>query len=486
MSIRTASPTPTRPQQLRDAWPALIGICLTMLVEMVDNSILNVAIPVIGRELHSTATGLQWITSAYSLCFGGLLMIGGTVGDKFGRKRVLTIGLSFFALFSLGVLLVNSTGELIAIRALTGAAAALIAPLNISLLFRLFEDAKLRQRSMGIVITVSMIGFAIGPTLSGLAIEHMHWHWLLLVNAPVSAIALVAVIIGIPGDKAEDLRSGTVDYLGGILSATGLASLLYALTLGADQGWDTSRTWVMIILGLILLGLFIWRERSIPDPMLNLDFFKNPVISGSTLMQISSNLVMAGIMFATAQLYQYAWGWSPMKAGIANLPFVIGMLAAGTFADDITEKHGLRKACSIGIASMLISLALWYIGVGNGYLLCAIGSLFLTVGMRFVVTAAAVALMGELPEDFTSMGSALNDTVQEVGSAIGVAIIGTVMAIVIGNELPTGAWSAAAQAAFVSSQHWALGIIGLIVVITSAIGLSVLGKVKAPTETQNA
>lgn len=196
-STSSASPTSSSPaetqsgksQSLRAAWPALVALCLTMLVEMVDNSILNIALPTIGRDLGAAPTDLQWMVGAYSLTFGGLLMVGGTTGDKLGRRRTLLFGLALFGLTGLSVLLVTTPAQLIAVRAASGVFAAFIAPLTMSLVFRLFDRDDLRTKAIGLIVVVSMIGFAVSPTLAGLAISSWPWQALLVVNAPVAAIA---------------------------------------------------------------------------------------------------------------------------------------------------------------------------------------------------------------------------------------------------------------------------------------------------------
>ncbi|OAX52029.1 MFS transporter [Rothia kristinae] len=378
----------TSPQSLRAAWPALLGLCLAMLVEMVDNSILNIALPTVGRELHASPTDLQWIVGAYSLTFGGLFMVGGTIGDKIGRRRTLLTGLALFGLAGLGVLLVRTPEQLIAVRALSGAFAALMAPITMSLIFRLFDDDVLRGRAIGLIMVVSMVGFALGPTLAGLAVAHMPWQALLVLNAPAALLAWLGVRFGVSPDRSEDLRRG--------------------------------------------------------------------------------------VMFVSTQLYQYAWGWSAFRAGLANLPFVVGMLAVSPLVDGLVARIGHRRTSLIGLVCVLVALVIWIEALTRGYLWCAVGMLIMTAGMRIIMTTGAVALVGALPESHTSIGSALNDTAQEVGNAVGVAIVGTVMAAVVGSSLPQGAWDAAMVDGFVHSQQISFAILAGIVLIMGCIGVRTL------------
>ncbi len=467
-------PRRATPRSLRAAWPALLGLCLAMLVEMVDNSILNVALPTIGRDLHASPTDLQWIVGAYSLTFGGLLMVGGTIGDKLGRRRTLLTGLALFGLAGLAVLLVQTPGQLIAVRALSGAFAALMAPITMSLIFRLFDDDLLRGKAIGLIMVVSMIGFAVGPTLAGLAVEHLPWQALLVLNAPAALLACIGVRFGVSPDRAEDLRRGGVDVPGGLLSVGALGLILYTFTAGTEWGWTDARTLLILVGGLACLLGFLRRERTAADPMLDLRLLGLRTVRGSAILQTSVMIAMVGVMFVSTQLYQFAWGWSAFRAGLANLPFVVGMLAVGPLVDGLVARIGHRRTSIIGLVCVLAALVIWIKALTRGYLWCAVGMLIMTAGMRIIMTTGAVALVGALPESHTSIGSALNDTAQELGNAVGVAIVGTVMAAVVGSSLPQGAWDAAMVDGFVHSQQISFAILAGIVLIMGCIGVRTL------------
>lgn len=467
-------PRGSAPRSLRAAWPALLGLCLAMLVEMVDNSILNVALPTIGRDLHASPTDLQWIVGAYSLTFGGLLMVGGTIGDKLGRRRTLLTGLALFGLAGLAVLLVHTPGQLIAVRALSGAFAALMAPITMSLIFRLFDDDLLRGKAIGLIMMVSMIGFAVGPTLAGLAVEHLPWQALLVLNAPAALLAWIGVRFGVSADRAEDLRRGGVDVPAGLLSVGALGLTLYTFTAGTEWGWSDARTLLILVGGLACLLGFLRRERTAADPMLDLRLLGLRTVRGSAILQTSVMIAMVGVMFVSTQLHQFAWGWSAFRAGLANLPFVVGMLAVGPLVDGLVARIGHRRTSIIGLVCVLAALVIWIEALTRGYLWCAVGMLIMTAGMRIIMTTGAVALVGALPESHTSIGSALNDTAQELGNAVGVAIVGTVMAAVVGSSLPQGAWDAAMVDGFVHSQQISFAILAGIVLIMGCIGVRTL------------
>src|ERR1700712_3897832 len=231
---------------LRAAWVPLAALCLAFFVEMVDNTLLSIALPTIGRHLHSGTTALQWVTGAYSLTFGGLLLTSGSMADRLGRRRVLLVGLAVFGLLSLGVLAVSSTGELMVLRAGLGIAAAAMAPITNSLVFRLFDEQALRMRAMTVMIVVGMSGFVLGPLLGGTALAHVSWQWLLIVNAPIALLACLGVRLGVPADRTEDLTDDALDLPGAVLSITTIGLACWSLTSGVEHGW---------LSGLTLLGV---------------------------------------------------------------------------------------------------------------------------------------------------------------------------------------------------------------------------------------
>ena len=273
---------------LRAAWIPLAALCLAFFVEMVDNTLLTIALPTIGRDLQGSTTSLQWITGAYSLTFGGLLLTAGSIADRFGRRRVLQVGLTAFGLMSLLVLVVTSTGELIALRAGLGIAAAAMAPITNSLVFRLFEDQALQMRAMTVMIVVGMSGFILGPLLGGTALAHVSWQWLLLVNAPIALIAFLGVRLGVAEDRPEDLTADALDFPGAALTILGIGLACYTLTSGVEHGWLDWST-LLSAAGVVaaILG-FVWRERHTKFPMLVLKLFRNRTVRGATLAQLGT------------------------------------------------------------------------------------------------------------------------------------------------------------------------------------------------------
>ena len=333
---------------LRAAWIPLAALCLAFFVEMVDNTLLSIALPTIGRDLGSTTTSLQWVTGAYSLTFGGLLLTAGSIADRFGRRRVLLIGLAAFGLMSLCVVFVSTTGELIALRAALGIAAAAMAPITNSLVFRLFDDKALRMRAITVMMVVGMSGFILGPVLGGSALAHVRWEWLLVINAPIALIACIGVRLGVAADRREDLTDDALDLTGAALSVLTIGLACYSATSGVQHGWLSAATLASIV-GAVARGRRVrLAERRTASPMLDLGLFSNGTVRGATIAQAGTSIAMASVMFGLILHFQYAYGWSPMRAGLANLPMIVTMLAATPISEGLLKRYGHRIACVVG------------------------------------------------------------------------------------------------------------------------------------------
>jgi len=452
------------------AWVPLAALCLAFFVEMVDNTLLNVALPTIGRDLGGSTTGLQWVVGAYSLTFGGLLLTAGSIADRFGRRRVLLIGLTAFGLISLLVLLVGDVTQLIALRAALGVPAAMMAPITNALVFRLFDDQGLRMRAMTIMIVVGMSGMVLGPLLGGTALASIPWEWLLAVNAPIALIAFLGIRAGVAADDPAGLTKDRLDLPGAALSIAAIGLACYTATSGVDNGWSSPITWGCGIGALVALGLFVWRERVAAAPMLDLRVFRDGTVRGAAIAQVGTAVAMAGMMFGLILHFQYAYGWSPVVAGLANLPFIVTMVAAGPVSEALGRRLGHRVACLIGAALLAGSLAGLAWGLEHGYWVIAILMVTFTVGLRTVMVVCAVALVGAMPENRTSMGTALNDTAQEIGTSVGTAVIGTVIATLVTAVLPDGAWDPALVAAFFHGER-----VAYLALAVAAGALAVLG-----------
>lgn len=455
---------------LRAAWIPLAALCLAFFVEMVDNTLLTIALPTIGRDLGSGTTALQWVTGAYSLTFGGLLLTAGSAADRLGRRRVLLVGLAVFGVVSLAVVAVESAGELIALRAALGVAAAAMAPITNSLVFRLFDDQALRMRAMTLMIVVGMSGFILGPLLGGSALAHVRWEWLLVVNAPIALIAWIGVRIGVAPDRPEDLTSERLDLPGAVLSIAAIGFACYALTSGVEHGWVSVVTLGSVAAAVLALVAFVRHERRTAAPMLDLGVFSDGTVRGAALAQVGTSIAMAGVMFGLILHFQYAYGWSPVRAGLANLPLIVTMIVATPVSEQLAKRLGHRVACLVGAALLAGSLAGLAWGVDHGYLAIAACMVVLTIGLRTVMTICAVALVSAMPSNRTSLGAALNDTAQEVGTSVGTAVVGTLVAALVTTSLPPGVWSSELVASFFHGERVIYGVLAVVVGIVAGWG----------------
>jgi MFS family permease len=478
MSTTTISPeTPAAARtytSLRAAWIPLAALCLAFFVEMVDNTLLSIALPTIGRDLGSGTTALQWVTGAYSLTFGGLLLTAGSIADRFGRRRVLLVGLAAFGLLSLGVIAVTTTGELIALRAALGIAAAAMAPITNSLVFRLFDDPAVRMRAVTVMIVVGMSGFVLGPLLGGTALAHVRWEWLLVVNAPIALVACIGVRLGVPADRPEDLTDDPLDLPGAVLSITAIGLACYSLTSGVSHGWLSAVTLASVIGAVAAAVAFVRHERRAPAPMLDLGFFANGTIRGAALAQLGTAIAMAAVMFGLILHFQFAYGWSPVRAGLANLPIIVTMLAATPLSEWLVRRYGHRVACLVGAGFLVGSLAGLAWGVDHGYVAIAVAMVLMTIGLRTVMTICAIALVDAMPGNRTSIGAALNDTAQEVGTSVGTAVIGTAIAALVTTRLPAGTWSSDLVASFFHGERITYAVMAVVVGLVTVAGARTL------------
>ena len=452
------------------AWVPMLALCLAFFVEMVDNTLLTIALPTIGRELGSSTTALQWVTGAYSLTFGGLLLTAGSAADRLGRRRVLLWGLAGFGVVSLAVVAVTTTGELIALRAALGIAAAAMAPITNSLVFRLFDDQALRMRAMTVMIVVGLSGFVLGPLLGGTALAHVGWEWLLLVNAPIALVAWVGVRLGVPADRSEDLTADRPDLPGALLSVAAIGLGCYSLTSGVEHGWTSATTLAAVLGAALALVAFVRHERRAASPMLDLSLFSSGTVRGAALAQAGTSIAMAGAMFGLILHFQYGWGWSPVRAGLANLPLIVTMVLATPLSEWLARRFGHRVACLVGAALLVVSLVGMAWGVDRGYPAIAVAMVVMTVGLRTVMTICAVALVEAMPANRTSIGTALNDTAQEVGTSVGTAVVGTLVAVLVTTTLPAGTWTPELVSSFFHGARVTYAVLALVVGVVTTWG----------------
>ncbi|GAA1141378.1 MFS transporter [Kribbella jejuensis] len=448
MSSAPATVIAGAPRSLREAWVALAGLSAVFLFEMLDNSILNVALPTIGRELRASTTQLQWVAGAYAVVFGGLMLAFGAVADRFGRRRVMLAGLVLLAAASLATAFVRSVEQLIAVRVAMGVAAAMTTPGSMALTFRLFEDDGLRVRATTLISTVGLIGLAIGPTAGGFVLAVAPWQVLLLVNVPIAVLAIIGIRRGIVADQAADLHRDPMDVVGAILGTTTIVLALVAPTLIVNEGAGSWIPWAFT--GAAVLGAvaFVVRERATQYPLLDLRLVAHPLVSSGLAFKAAAGLATAGLGYLVTLQLQLDWRWTPVLASLGLLPEVVVLVAGGALIRPFVERVGLERAAWTSAVSVVLGLAVYGVLGRLGYLWVAVALVLVAAGMRVVGVVAGVNVLRGLPKNRTTIGAALTDTATEVTSGAGLAITGTVLASIFTGPITSPHWTAHQTAQF--------------------------------------
>jgi EmrB/QacA subfamily drug resistance transporter len=408
-------------------WWALAVMCLSLLVIGLDNTILNVALPSLVRDVHASTSSLQWIVDGYTLVFAGLLLTTGSLGDRFGRKGALSTGLAVFCVGSAASAFAGSATMLIFTRAFMGIGAALIMPATLSLLTNVFHDPKERARAIGAWAAVAGAGGAIGPLLGGFLLQHFWWGSVFLINIPITLFALVAGRFLLPSSKDPD--APRLDPIGALLSITGLVTVLWAIIEAPAKGWTSTSVVAGFVLGVILLGGFVTWELTCDHPMLDVRFFKNRRFSAANASITMVFFAMFGASFLITQYLQTVLGLSAFQAGLRMLPMALVMLTVAPVSPRIVERIGTKLVVGTGLllaAGGLVVVSA--VPVTDGYPQLLAGMVVLAAGMGLVMAPATESIMGSLPRSKAGVGSAMNDTTRQMGGALGVAIIGSVLA----------------------------------------------------------
>jgi MFS family permease len=436
------------PRSLREAWLALAGLSAVFLFEMLDNSILNVALPTIGRELHASTTVLQWVTGAYSVVFGGLMLAFGAIADRFGRRRIMLFGLVLLGLASLATAFVTTAEQLIAIRAVMGIAAAMTTPGSIALAFRLFSEDGLRVRAMTLISTVGLVGLAIGPTAGGFVLAIAPWPVLLLVNVPIAVLAIIGVRTGIAADRATELHRDPVDVPGAVLGTAAIVLALVAPTLFVNEGTGSWAPWAATAAAVVGAILFVLRERSTRYPLLDLKLVARPLVSAGLAYKAASGLAVAGLGYLVTLQLQLDWGWTPAQAALGMLPQVIVLIGGSAFVNPFLRRVGFDRAAWLSAAAVVLGLAVYAVMGRFGYVWVAIALVLVAAGIRVNGVVAGTNVLRGLPENRTSIGAALVDTASEVATGVGIAATGTILAALFTGTIATSHWSTRQTAQF--------------------------------------
>lgn len=460
---------------------ALAGLSAIFLFEMLDNSILNVALPTIGRELHASTSGLQWVTGVYAVVFGGLMLLFGAIADRVGRRRIMLIGLVLLALASLATAFVVTAEQLIAVRAVMGIAAAMTTPGSMALAFRLFDEESLRVRAITLISTVGLVGLAIGPTVGGLVLAVAPWQVLLLVNVPIALLAILGIRAGIKADDPAELHLDHLDIAGAVLATATIVLALVAPTVFVNEGAGSWMPWAITVSAIITAVLFVIRERTARHPLLDLGLIARPLVSSGLAFKAAAGLATAGLSYLVTLQLQLAWGWPPALAAIGMLPQVAVLLGIGPFVRPFVERVGIMRAAWMSAAAVVVGLAVYAVFNSLGYVWIAIALALVAAGLRVVGVVAAMNVMGGLPKNRTSIGAALTDTVTEMANGVGIAVAGTILAAVFTGSIAATDWTATQ-----SAQFQGAATLGGLILTAIAAGFVAFGFVRARRTAQSA
>jgi DHA2 family multidrug resistance protein-like MFS transporter len=432
----TQPPSATAPPQTYERrWWMLLVLCLSVLLVTIDNTIVNVALPTLSRDLDASTSNLQWIVDAYTLLFAGLLLVAGHLGDRFGRRRMLQLGLALFGLTSFAAASAGSTNELIAGRAAMGVAAALIYPATLGLLSNIFTDARERATAIGLWAAVSGLAVALGPVSGGLLLEHFSWNSVFLVNVPLVVIALVAGWRLLP--ESRDTSPGSFDTGGAVGSIAGIGTLVWTVIEAPNHGWTSGTTIAGLGAAAVLLTTFIVWESRRPDPLLDVRLFTNLRFSAASFAITAAFFGLFGFIFLITQYFQTVRNYDTLDAGLATLPFAVVTATLSPVAILLMKRIGTTKVVALGLVLMSAGFVLAAgTAVDSAYWGRIVGSMVLmAAGLALTTGPATDAVMGALPRAKAGVGSAVNDTTREVGGTLGVAVVGSVMSSIYGSRL---------------------------------------------------
>ncbi len=407
-------------------WWILGILCLSLIMIIVGNTVLNVALPTLIREIDATSTELQWIVDVYGLVFAGLLLTGGALGDRFGRKGALTAGLAIFAIGSVIAATGDSATQLIVTRGIMGVGAALMMPATLSILITVFPPHE-RARAIAVWAGLAGAGGALGPIAGGWLLENFWWGSVFLVNIPVVTVALVGGHFLVP--TSRDPRRPPLDLVGAGLSIVALGSVLYAIIEAPNHGWTGVPTLATAGVGVVFGLLFAAWELRTTDPMLDLRFFKNPRFSSAAAAITLVFFALFGTFFLLSQYLQLVRGYSALQAGLHTLPAPLSIMVMAPLSSKLVERFGTRVVVASGLAIVGTGLGLAStVGTATPYLLLAVSLVILASGMALTMAPATTAIMTSLPLGKAGVGSAVNDTTRELGGALGVAVLGSLVA----------------------------------------------------------
>ncbi|MFD7451682.1 MFS transporter [Kitasatospora sp. NPDC059827] len=412
---------------------ALLTLCVAMFMAMLDNVVVNVALPRIGQDLDAGISGLQWVAEGYSLVYAALVLTGGAVGDRYGRTRMFVLGLGLFTAGSAVAALAGTIEVLVGGRMVQGVGAALLTPGSLTLLGHVFTDERERTRAIGLWSGVSALGLSVGPVIGGPMVEHLGWASVFWINVPIGVVGVVLAAKVLPGIPP---RARRIDFGGFALSAAGLGLLVYALVEGPSRGWSDSLVVGCGAAALALLVAFLLLELRLAEPMLELRLFRDSALNGALLSGFMVSFGMFGALFFLPLMMQGVLGWSPSGAAYGGLPMTAMLVVAGPLSGRLAARYGPRLPMVLGLALCAVGLGGLSLYGDHAHYVEYLWTLFtLGFGMGLTFTPISIAVLRRVAPARTGMASATVNTLRELGGVLGIAVLGAVLTNRMTDEL---------------------------------------------------
>ena len=440
----------------------LVLLALTQFLVVLDSSIVNVALPAIKESLGFTDASLQWILTAYVLTFGGFLLLGGRAADLYGRRKVLVIGLSGFTLTSLLIGLSQSSESFIVLRAIQGLTAAFMSPAAMSVLLTTFSEGKERNRALSIWSIVAAGGAAVGVLLGGIITQLFGWHWDFFINVPIGILAVIGILKYVPAHAKEE-SDKNLDLLGAALITSGLIALVYAISQAPEMGATHPTVVLTFIASIILIAAFVYNESRVKHPLVPLSVFRLRNVSGGNLIMIPAMAGMLGMFYFISLYLQNILHYSPVQSGLAFLPFPIILGTVSWNAPKLVDRFGIKKLLIAGTILPTIGIGLLtLLPIDGSYVVNILPSIILIpLGMGLFFLAAILAATSGVPARESGLVSGLINTSQQVGGALGIAVLAGVAAFATGTATGPEAQLAGFHAAFMAATLLMLGALAI-------------------------
>ncbi|MEU1626483.1 MFS transporter [Streptomyces sp. NPDC020096] len=442
---RNASRQPTR-------WLILGVVCLAQLTVLLDNTILGVAISSLTEELGASTADIQWMINAYSLVQSGLLLTAGNAADRYGRRRMLTLGLALFGAGSVAASFAQGPGQLIAARAGMGVGGALLMTTTLAVVVQVFDDSE-RPKAIGIWSTVNSLGFAAGPVIGGTLLNHFWWGSIFLINVPVVLVGLAATLRLVPESRTP--AGDRPDLLGTLLSVIGMVGVVYSIIAGPVHGWRSSQVLLTAAVGLAGLAAFACWERRVRYPMLDMAFFRNRRFIGALAGGILVAFGMGGSLFLLTQQLQFVLGYGPLDAGLRTAPLALTVVVLNFsgLCSRLLPRLGTPLTIAIGMTTLAAGLATAAVFGSGGYPGMLTGLVLMGIGVALAAPTMANAVMSAIPPRQAGVGAGLNGTLAEFGNGLGVAVLGAVLGARFNALLPTAIAGAASLPTALAAAH---------------------------------